>query len=96
MGELDGVNILNQGVSGNGYINFNVDGVDDMDTVLLMDELSRICLRDGNHCSSYHFLEPSVQKPKTEGTVRASLLYYNKINEVDAFSMTLKKILKDL
>ena len=46
-----------------------------------------IAVRTGNHCN-----QPTMQFYGIEGTVRASLTYYNTIEEIDYFIDSLIKV----
>jgi cysteine desulfurase/selenocysteine lyase len=73
----------------NGIMSFNIAGVDPHTIALMLDELSGIAIRSGQHCVHSWFNAHNIK-----GTARASLYLYNTQEEIDTFIETMKKIVK--
>jgi cysteine desulfurase / selenocysteine lyase len=67
-------------------ISFSLDGASPYDVGLLLDKMG-IAVRTGHHCT-----QPIWDYYGVEGSVRASLAFYNTIEEIDAFVAALHKI----
>ena len=67
---------------------FLLDNVHPYDTGMILDEMG-IAVRTGHHCT-----QPLWDHYKTEGSVRASLAFYNTLEEIDFLCEALKKIQK--
>ena len=65
---------------------FNVEGVHAHDTATILDSFG-IAVRSGNHCS-----QPFMRKMNLISTTRASLYFYNTIDEIDYFFDKIEKI----
>ena len=64
-------------------VSFSIDGVHPNDIAVMLDA-SGIAIRTGHHCA-----EPLMNTLGLQGTSRASLAFYNTIEEVDYFTKTL-------
>ncbi len=73
-----------------GVFSFNVKNQHNYDVGVLLDNFG-ICVRTGTHCT-----QPLMQKLNILGTVRASLSFYNTVEEVDFFIESLKKVISIL
>ncbi len=67
-------------------ISFNLAGIHHLDLGTLLDRLG-IAVRTGHHCA-----QPLMHRLGIEGTVRASLSFYNTRDEVDALVAGLRRI----
>lgn len=73
-----------------GIVTFNLEGVHPHDLSTLLNE-DHICIRAGHHCA-----QPLMQFLQVGSTARASLYFYNTIEEVDQFLASLKGIRKEM
>ncbi len=64
---------------------FNIDGIHHYDIGLVLDKMG-VAVRTGTHCA-----EPLMERYGVSGTVRASLAFYNTIDEIDIFFEALEK-----
>lgn len=67
-------------------ISFLLDGIHQYDTGMILDKLG-IAVRTGTHCA-----QPVMARYGIEGTVRASMCFYNTKDEVDALAAGLEKV----
>lgn len=72
---------------GTGLLSFNVNGVHHLDIGTLLDRLG-IAVRTGHHCA-----EPLMHRLGVEGTVRASLAFYNTKEDIDTLASGLKRVI---
>lgn len=70
-----------------GITSFNLNHYDPHQIALLMDNSANVMLRSGAHCVHSWF-----NKHKLEGSIRASLYFYNTEEEVEYFIDKLKKV----
>ncbi len=64
---------------------FNIDGIHHYDLGLVLDKMG-VAVRTGTHCA-----EPLMERYGVKGSVRASLAFYNTIEEIDVFFESLEK-----
>lgn len=85
-------NLQKEGESpmGMGLLSFNVKGIHHLDIGTLLDRLG-IAVRTGHHCA-----EPLMHRLGVEGTVRASLAFYNTKEEIDTLVSGLNRVLSML
>jgi cysteine desulfurase / selenocysteine lyase len=74
-----------------GIIAFYIDGIDSHRIALMLDQMSNILVRSGQHCVHSWFNAHHIQ-----GSVRASLYFYNTQEEADLFVKSLTRIRKVL
>ncbi len=74
-----------------GIFSFYIDGVDPHQIALMLDETTNIMVRSGQHCVHSWF-----NAHKIRGSVRASLYFYNTLEEAEIFVTSLNKILRVL
>ena len=70
-----------------GVVSFNVRGLGHHDVASMLDELANIAVRSGHHCA-----QPTMRLLGVEGTVRASVHYYNLEEEIDKFIGVISQI----
>jgi len=69
-------------------ISFLIENIHHFDTGIMLDKMD-IAVRTGNHCN-----QPTMKFYGIEGTVRASLSFYNTIEEIDYFVESLLQVKK--
>ncbi|MDD5368496.1 MAG: aminotransferase class V-fold PLP-dependent enzyme [Anaerolineaceae bacterium] len=70
-----------------GIVSFYLDGVDSHRVALMLDQMAGILVRSGQHCVHSWFHAHNIK-----GSVRASLYFYNTLEEAELFAANLKKI----
>lgn len=73
-----------------GVLSFDVRGIDHHDVSSILDEVANIATRSGHHCAA-----PAMDYLGIEGTVRASVHYYNSEDEVNRFVDEMELIARD-
>jgi cysteine desulfurase/selenocysteine lyase len=74
-----------------GIFSFNIEGMDMHEIAGILDNSANIAVRAGNHCVHSWFNAHNLK-----GSVRASVYFYNTLEEVELFVDEVKKILKFL
>ena len=74
-----------------GITTFYFDGIDSHRVALMLDQMASICVRSGQHCVHSWFNANNIK-----GSVRASVYFYNTLDEVAIFVENLQKIRKVL
>ena len=72
-----------------GIVNFYVEGVDMHQIAVMMDEMSNVMIRAGQHCVHSWFNDRKIKN-----SARVSLYFYNTIEEAEKFVDSLNKIMK--
>lgn len=79
LSEIPGVRIIGLAKDKAGVLSFVIDGVNAMDAGMYLDTKG-IAVRTGHHCT-----EPVMIRFGLPGTIRASFMFYNTMEEVDYF-----------
>lgn len=74
-----------------GIISFYIDGVDMHQVAIMLDEMSGVMIRSGQHCVHSWFNDRKIKN-----SARASLYFYNTMTETEEFIGSLNKIMKIL
>ena len=83
---IDGVKIFGNAADKAAIISFLINNIHPYDTGMILDKMG-IAVRTGNHCA-----QPAVDHFGIDGTVRASLAFYNTFEEVDSLVEGVKKV----
>ncbi|MDD2732190.1 MAG: cysteine desulfurase [Candidatus Pacebacteria bacterium] len=86
--EIDGLKIYGMAKNKTCLFSFLLNNIPPYDTGIILDKMS-IAVRTGHHCT-----QPLWDHYKVEGSVRASLAFYNTFEEIDYFCEALKKVQK--
>jgi cysteine desulfurase/selenocysteine lyase len=90
LSEIDGLRIIGTAAKKAAVISFVVDGTHPFDIGVILDKQG-IAVRTGHHCT-----QPLWNIYGLQGTVRVSFAFYNTIEEIDSFTVALKKAIKML
>ncbi|MBE6413493.1 MAG: SufS family cysteine desulfurase [Verrucomicrobiaceae bacterium] len=90
LSEIEGLRIFGTSKNKVSVVSFAVDGVHPNDISVMLNNYG-IATRTGHHCA-----EPLMNTLGVSGTCRASLAFYNTIEEVEFFVKSLKRILNIL
>jgi len=82
------VRILGNDGSGISTVSFILDRIHPYDTGMILDKLG-IAVRTGSHCA-----QPVMDYYGIEGTVRASLCFYNTVEEIGLLGTGIEKVIK--
>ena len=88
--KVDGLRIIGDNDHKTSVVSFIIDGVHPYDIGVIVDKMG-IAVRTGHHCT-----QPLMDKFNVPGTVRASLSFYNTIEEIDIFIKALERSLNML
>jgi cysteine desulfurase/selenocysteine lyase len=83
---VEGIRIIGTSDNKTSIISFLLDKIHPFDTGMMLDKMD-IAVRTGNHCT-----QPLMKYFGIDGTVRASLTFYNTEEEVDYFVESLIKV----
>ncbi|NRR91284.1 cysteine desulfurase [Winogradskyella undariae] len=83
--KIEGVKIYGTAKEKTSVISFNVSTIHPYDIGTILDKMG-IAVRTGHHCA-----QPIMDFYKIPGTIRASFMFYNTKEEIDAFIVALKK-----
>jgi cysteine desulfurase/selenocysteine lyase len=87
LSSIPGLKIYGQSASKICTISFLLENIHQYDTGMILDKLG-IAVRTGTHCA-----QPVMEHYGIEGTVRASLCFYNTIEEIDALGTGIEKVI---
>ena len=73
-----------------GVISFNIDGYSSEEVGAILNEEYEICVRAGYHCAPY--VHEFIESKQYNGTVRVSLSYFNKKEEIDLLIEAIKSL----
>ncbi len=74
-----------------GIVSFYIQGIDSHRVALMLDQMASVEVRSGQHCVHSWFNARQIK-----GSVRASIYFYNTLDEAALFTSSLKKIRKVL
>jgi len=83
---IKGLKIYGNAVRKIPTVSFLLDGIHQYDTGMILDKLG-IAVRTGTHCA-----QPVMKRYGIEGTVRASMCFYNTKEEIDALASGLERV----
>ncbi len=86
--EIPGLRIVGEAAEKEPVISFLIDGAQATDLATLLD-LEGVAVRSGHHCA-----HPLMQFYGVPSTLRASLAFYNTLEEIDAFIVAVLKVRK--
>lgn len=90
LNKINGVRLIGTASEKAPVISFIIDGINAMDAGMYLDTLG-IAVRTGHHCT-----EPVMKRFNIPGTIRASFMFYNTIEEIDIFIDGIKKAISFL
>ncbi len=85
LGNIDGLRLIGTAKKKASVISFVMEGLNALDVGMYLDTLG-IAVRTGHHCT-----EPVMQRFNIPGTIRASFMFYNTKEEIDAMVEGIKK-----
>ena len=77
LGEIEGIRFIGEAKERTSVISFLIEGTHPFDVGTILDQLG-IAVRTGHHCT-----QPLMERFDIPGTVRASFVFYNTLEEVD-------------
>lgn len=83
--KIEGLTIVGTAKEKTSVISFNIDGCHPYDVGTIVDKLG-VAVRTGHHCT-----QPIMQFYNIPGTIRASFMFYNTKDDVDALVAAVKK-----
>lgn len=86
--DIDGLRIIGTAKEKASIISFYLEAAHPHDVVTMLDQ-DGLSLRGGHHCA-----QPTMIRYGVPATTRASMSFYNKIEELDALAESIKKIIK--
>jgi len=88
LGSISGLRMYGNSPGKISTISFLLDGIHQYDTGMILDKMG-IAVRTGTHCA-----QPLMDRYGIAGTVRASICFYNTIEEIDTLAEGLEKVKK--
>ena len=86
--DIEGVRIFGTSINKTAVVSFNVGTIHPFDIGTLLDKYG-VAIRSGHHCT-----QPIWEFYQVPGTIRASLSFYNTIEEIDYFIDALQKSIR--
>ena len=86
--EIKGVRLFGKSVNKISTLSFLLDNIHQYDTGMILDKMG-IAVRTGTHCA-----QPLMDRLGVDGTVRASLCFYNTTEEIDILAEGIEKVIK--
>jgi cysteine desulfurase/selenocysteine lyase len=83
--KIEGIQFIGTAEQKVSVISFNIEGCHPYDIGTIVDKLG-VAVRTGHHCT-----QPIMDFFKIPGTIRASFMFYNTIDDVDRLVSALKK-----
>jgi cysteine desulfurase/selenocysteine lyase len=74
-----------------GIVTFHIEGIDSHRIALMLSQMANVMVRSGQHCVHSWFHSRQIY-----GSVRASIYFYNSLEDASVFTSNLKKIRKVL
>lgn len=90
LNKINGIRLIGTASEKAPVVSFIIEGVNAMDAGMYLDTLG-IAVRTGHHCT-----EPVMKRFNIPGTIRASFMFYNTIEEIDIFIDGIKKAISFL
>lgn len=90
LNKINGIRLIGTASEKASVVSFIIEGVNAMDAGMYLDTLG-IAVRTGHHCT-----EPVMKRFNIPGTIRASFMFYNTIEEIDIFIDGIKKAIRFL
>ncbi len=84
---IKGVKIYGRAKSKIATISFLIKGIHQYDTGMILDKMG-IAVRTGTHCA-----QPVMERYGIDGTVRASMCFYNTTQEIDTLAAGIEKVI---
>lgn len=86
MEKIDGVKIYGKAKNKSSIVSFLLGHTHFSDAGMIMDKMG-VAVRTGSHCA-----QPLMRRLGIQGTIRASLAFYNTKNEIDILTQSVKKV----
>lgn len=86
LSSVEGLNIYGRSKEKISTISFLLEGIHQYDTGMILDKLG-IAVRTGTHCA-----QPVMDRYSVQGTVRASMCFYNTKEEIDLLAEGLERV----
>ena len=89
LSDIEGLILYGNIKNTHSIVSFNIDGISHYDVAKILDETGNICVRSGFHCAI-----PGIKHLNVNGTVRASVHYYNNISDLESLANFTENIAK--
>jgi cysteine desulfurase/selenocysteine lyase len=86
LNEIEGLRIFGTSPNKISTISFHISGIHQYDTGMVLDKMG-VAVRTGTHCA-----QPVMDRYGIDGTVRASLCFYNTREEIDVLAAGIEKV----